>query len=52
MFSLLIVARSLNWDPALPPEGSGLLGFEEALLLVNEEPFLPDYFALKTDDFL
>ena len=42
MFNLLIVARVLNYEPGLPPDGSGLYGFELALPLLKAEPdFLP-----------
>jgi hypothetical protein len=39
IFNLLIVAFVLNYDPALPPAGSGLFGFVLAADFVNEEPF-------------
>ena len=48
MLSLLIVAFDLNYEPALPPEGSGLFGFVEALLLEKADPFLPDFLAWTT----
>ena len=52
MLSRFIVALSLNWEPFLPPEGSGLLGLVEALLCVKADPFFPVYFALKALPFL
>jgi hypothetical protein len=41
MFSLLMVALVLNYDPAFPPAGSGLLGLVLAFALLKEEP-LPE----------
>jgi hypothetical protein len=46
MFSLLIVALSLNILPFLPFAGSGLFGLVLELLLEKEEPFLPEAEAL------
>jgi hypothetical protein len=43
MFSLLMVALLLNYEPAFPPAGSGLLGLLLAFDLVNADP-LPDAF--------
>ena len=48
-----MVALVRNWEPFLPPEGSGLFGFDEALDLVKAEPFFCDaalaamYFLLR-----
>ena len=39
ILSLLIVARVLNCEPGLPPDGSGLFGFELALPLEKAEAF-------------
>jgi hypothetical protein len=38
MFKRLIVAFVRNWEPALPPAGSGLLGFVLAADLLNADP--------------
>jgi|TARA_B110000305_G_C19392882_1_gene615870 hypothetical protein len=46
MFSLLIVCFVLNYDPALPPEGSGLFGFVLAEDFLKDEPA-----PLAADDF-
>lgn len=43
MFILLIVAFVRNYEPFLPPAGSGLFGLEDAALLVNDDP-VPEAF--------
>jgi len=45
IFNLFIVAFVLNYDPAFPPAGSGLLGFVLAADFEKEEPFY-DFAAL------
>jgi len=41
ILSLLMVALVLNWEPFLPPVGSGLWGLVDAADFVIDEPFLP-----------
>ena len=42
MFSRLMVALVRNCEPFLPPDGSGLFGFDDAFDLVKAEPFFPE----------
>ena len=48
MLRRFIVARVRNCDPGLPPDGSGLYGFELDLPLLNADPpfFVPNCFCL------